>query len=407
MSARSRFTSVHPESGHVFFMIIVLGTSILTLLLLAGFAREYMRLRAMPNLSPPTSPGRDQPFVSLLVPARNEDRNIGRFLEGALQQKYHSYEVVVVDDHSTDATPEIIASYAARYRQLRSIQSAPLPAGWTGKCYACHQAASVARGEWLLFLDADTIPQPSLVAALVTHMQQHHLDMLTIFPLIELGSFWERIILPSFFTLLHSVFPFRRLNAPDVQPEETMANGQCIVVRRHAYEAAGGHHAIRNEVLDDVMLARMLRKAGFRTGAALGLRELRVRMYTNRKEVVEGLSKNAVSGFRSGGSRSLWGGIEQFALALLPLCLFVLGLMLLIIRGDILSWAVIMHAIVVGGIAFGFWSFLLQKRYHLSPLYALLWPFGMICYGLIALLSWRNLLSGRGVMWKGRTYART
>jgi GT2 family glycosyltransferase len=361
----------------------------------------------MPHLASANHQTAHNALVSLLIPARNEARNIAHLLDGALQQTYPHWEIIVVDDDSTDNTPTILAAYGACHTRLRVRQGSPLPLGWTGKCYACQQAAAVAQGEWLLFLDADTRPQPALVASLVTHAQRHNLDMVSIFPAIELGSFWERVILPPFYTLLHAIFPFKRLNASHTPPNEVLANGQCILVRREAYDTVGGHGAVRGEVLDDVMLARVLRRAGFRTGAVLGLQELRVRMYTNGREVVEGLTKNAAAGFTSGGHHSLREGAIQFALALLPICLLVLGGIVMQGTADGFAWAVLGQGVVVVSIALSFWGIVLHRRYQLSPWYAFFWSFGLVCYGCIALRSWWKVQTGRGVLWKGRTYAGT
>lgn len=386
-------------------MALVVLTSIATLLLLALLAHEYMQLQRLPHLVYPRTLWTNPPLVSLLIPVRNEARSIARCLDGVLSQSYHPYEVVVVDDHSTDATPTILAQYAARDTRLRVIQSNPLPAGWTGKCHACQQAADAAHGEWLLFLDADTAPQPDLVAALVSHTQHTQHDMITVFPFLELGSFWERLILPPFFTLIRTIFPFERLNAPDVRPDEVIANGQCILIHRPAYDAIGGHGVVRNAVLDDVMIAQTVRRAGFRTGAVMGLAHLRVRMYTNGREVVEGLTKNAIAGYKSGGTRSVIGGIRQFALALIPPILLAWGIGLVIVRDDVLAWAVFAHALVVMLVAYNLWRILLHRLHALPWVYALFWPFGLISYGMITLRSLWMIRSGRGVVWKGRTYA--
>lgn len=388
-------------------MGIFLVTTTLSVLLLYGFAQEYVRLRLTPHLANPNLsdvPGR--PLVSILIPARNEEHTIARCLDGILNQTYGTYEIIVVDDNSTDATPDILAHYATKQATMRVVAGTPLPPSWAGKCHACQQAAAVAQGEWLLFLDADTMPQPELVAALLTHAYRWQLDMVTVFAFMELGSFWERIILPPFGALLNTIFPFERINAPDAQPEEIIANGQCIFVRRTAYEMIGGHSAVANEVIEDVMLARALKQAGFRIGALQGQPHvIRVRMYTNGREVVEGLTKNAVAGYNSGGSRSVWGGMRMFALTLLPWCLLAWGFVLLIIYGTIQAWAVTVHGMVVTCISMLFWSIFLRQRYALPWYYAILWPFGLLCYGAITIRSLWKILSGRGVIWKGRTYA--
>ncbi len=388
--------------------VVMIGTGFVSVGLLALVAHEYMRLQTLPHLPPPASnTGAKESLVSLLIPARNEARNIGRCLDGALRQSYHPCEVIVVDDGSTDATPEIVRRYAAANSHLHVIAGQPLPPGWAGKCHACQQASSEARGDWLLFLDADTVPQPELVAAMVAHAERHEFDLLTLFPFLELGTFWERVILPPFQNLIQAVFPFARVNAPDVRPEEVLANGQCILVRRAAYEAIGGHAAVYDAVLDDVLLAQTVRRAGFRTGAVVGLDYLRVRMYTNGREVVEGLTKNAVAGFHSGGVRSLLAGGRLFSLAILPLGMVGVGAALVVLRGDTLAWAILSHGVVLLGVEWYWWGSVLHRLYALPRRYALLWQFGLISYGMIALRSLWSIRSGRGVVWKGRRYAGT
>ncbi len=391
--------------------MFILIAGIAALLLLAAYWQDYVRLRQRPQLPPLTSSDSAsdgaQPFVSLVIPARNEAHTIGRCLDGALRQCYAPYEVIVVDDASTDATPAILAQYAARHTQLRIINSGALPPGWTGKAYACQQAASAARGEWLLFLDADTVPHPTLVAALVNTTQRITFDLLTVFPFLELGSFWERVVLPPFRAIIFATFPFERLNAPDVRPHEVAANGQCIFVRRASYAAIGGHEAVRAAVLEDVMLARAIRRAGYRTVAFDGGHHLRVRMYTNGHELLEGLMKNAAAGYASGGQRSFWIGMRQFVLSLAPLWL-IFGGVALLAHDELLQGGVVLALALLASVAaLGLWGAIMRQLYALSGLYALLWTFGLICYGIIVVWSLRQVRSGRGVIWKGRNYVGT
>jgi hypothetical protein len=263
----------------------------------------------------------------------------------------------------------------------------------------------VATGEWLLFLDADTAPQPTLVAALLNHALGHRLDALTIFPFLELGSFWERLVMPPFLGLITASFPYERLSAPDVRPDEVVANGQCILVRRAAYESIGGHGAVRHEVLEDVQLGQRLRAAGYTIGAATGMEQLHVRMYVNGAEVVAGLTKNAAAGYRSAGGRSFWAMTRLLLQAMGPLWLLGAGLVLVLSEGSSLAWIVLAHGIVLAAVAFSFWAVLVRRLYRLPWFYGLLWPFGLLVYCLIAARSLWLVWSGRGVVWKGRSYA--
>ncbi len=369
--------------------------------LLAGFGANWRRLRRIPRLSSPCLPA-DPPFISILIPARNEERAIRRCVSAALAQRYPHFEVVVVDDGSTDRTPLILADLAVSDARLRVVQGRPLPPGWVGKCHACQQASAVARGEWLLFLDADTAPAPDLTAALLSHALTTDGDMVTIFPFLELGSWAERLVLPPFIALIVSIFPFERLAQPDVRPEEVLANGQCIFVRRAAYDAIGGHSAVRGEVLEDVRLGQTLRAAGFTVRGAVGLEYLTVRMYTSAAEVAEGLMKNASAGSRSGGWRSLTGMSLLLAQAYGPCMLFLAGLA----GAPSIAAAVAMSAGIVSWLAgLLFWGTLYRRFYRLSPWYALLWPIGLLMYLFIAGYGILRVQFGRGVTWKGRRYA--
>ncbi len=387
--------------------MILLIAGVVTILLVAGFARELERLRTMPQLCTTNPPEPPQPLVSVIIPARNEAATIAHCLEGVLAQSYRPYEVIVMNDASTDATGAIVADYATRFGQLRLLTSDGPPPGWTGKANACQQAAGAAQGEWLLFLDSDTVAQPTLLESLVSHTTCQQLDMVSIFPFLELKSFWERLILPPFRAIIYATFPFKRLNAADGRPADVAANGQCLFVRATAYHAIDGHGAVPAAVLEDVRLAQTMRQAGFRVGAADGTTYARTRMYTSGHEVIEGLTKNAAAGYVSGGRRSLGVGIWQFFLALAPCWLTSGGLVLLARQDTPQGWFVFGCGLMTALVALAFWSLLLHRLYRLPAWYAWLWPIGLTCYGIIVLRSMWHVRSGRGVRWKGRKYVGT
>ncbi|MFV9503440.1 MAG: glycosyltransferase [Oscillochloridaceae bacterium umkhey_bin13] len=375
-----------------------------TLLLLLGYARDQQRLRQRPRISGPTPIPPKPPQVNLLIPARNEERAIARCVQGALNQTYPAYDVTVVNDGSTDRTGTILAQLATDPR-LHVLDGRPLPTGWVGKCNVCQQLSEAATGEWLLFLDADTAPQPELVAALIDYATTHQLDLVSLFPFLELGSFWERVIMPPFLALIAALYPFERMTHPDARPDEVVANGQCLLVRRSAYEAIGGHGAVRAEVLEDVQLAQAMRRAGFRVGGAEGLHLLRVRMYTNGREVAEGLIKNAAAGARSGGWRSSWIAMRQMGLALGPLWLIGAGLVIVARGAPREGRGVLALGLLSFSMGLRLWATLYQRLYRLNPAYALIWPFGQMGYLLLAAWGMWQVRRGRGVVWKGRRYA--
>ncbi len=392
--------------GNVSMLLIAI--CLLALLVISGHLREYRAMRALPHLLPPPALPNPAPQISVIIPARNEAGCIARCLDGVLTQHYPSYEVIVVDDHSTDATPSILARYAAWHPRLRVVAGAGLPTGWTGKAWACQQGAQVARGVWLVFLDADTFAQPDLLGALLHNALCTGRDVVSVFPFLELGSFWERLLLPPFRAMIYAAYPHQRIAAADAQASEVMANGQCILVRQSVYAAIGGHAAVKSDVLEDVWLARHLHDAGAQVAAVQGGALVQVRMYTSGGEVVQGLTKNASAGFRSAGGRAVLAGVRQFALALLPLWLLLLTLFFVVQSG--LQPAALV-ALLSCGVAFAlaFWlrTLLLFEMYRLPWHYTLLWPLGMAIYGVIVARSAWLVASGHGVLWKGRTYAGT
>ncbi|WP_245860701.1 glycosyltransferase [Candidatus Chloroploca asiatica] len=383
----------------MFFFALASG---LTILLLVGYWRDWRRVRRQPRFRAPAPLPADAPLVSILIPARNEERAIGRSVAGALAQDYPQFEVVVVDDGSTDGTAARLAELANS--KLRVLAGQPLPAGWVGKCNACQQLGETAHGEWLLYLDADTAPAPQLTSVLMRYATAKNLDLVTVLPLLELGTFWERVILPPFLGMITTLYPFERFEDPKVRPEQVFANGPCILIRREAYEAIGGHGAVRNEVLEDVQLAQALRRAGYRLGGGEGFDYLRVRMYNNGREVAEGLMKNAAAGYRSGGRRSGWIALRQFILALGPYWIMGSGAALLALGSDTLGWSIIALGLGSFVASLLLWGWLYRRLYRLSGWYGLLWPLGMMSYLLIAGWGMWRVGSGRGVVWKGRTY---
>jgi chlorobactene glucosyltransferase len=378
--------------------IFIIGCAALIVL---GIAQELLRFRRFPWIGPAAVPP-DAPLVSLIIPARNEERVIGACLSGALDQQYPAYEVLLIDDSSVDTTAAIAAEFAAHDPRLRLLSSTDLPPGWVGKCHACAQAAGHAHGEWLLFLDADTRPQPALIGGMLAYAGQQQLDALSLFPRLELGSFWERLILPAFYTLVRAVYPAERVNAADAAPTEVLANGQALLLRRSAYEAIGGHAAVRNEVLEDVYLAQALRRAGCRIGIALAPELLSVRMYTSGAEVVAGLGKNAAAGYYNGGWRARRAMLRLLGLSLLPFWLPALAVTITPAHSG--GSATLLLSLLALIWATGYRIWLLRRLYALPWYFGLLWPLALLSYALIALRSIWHVRRGRGVNWKGRTY---
>jgi len=230
------------------------------------------------------------PTASLLVPARNEAHNLAETLPGFLRQGVQ--EILILDDNSTDATAKLVEQYSRQDVRLRLISGLPKPEGWMGKTWACHQLAQAAQGEVLIFTDADVYWSECGVRAVLAHMQRSGAGLVSVYPRQMTHSLIERVLLPLIDDVLLCYLPYPLTKTPF--PLAAAANGQVMAFTRQAYLAAGGHAAVRGEVLEDVRLAQKTKAAGQRIALALGGRLVAVRMYRSLAEIVEGLGKNLI-----------------------------------------------------------------------------------------------------------------
>ncbi|MBK9715837.1 MAG: glycosyltransferase [Kouleothrix sp.] len=383
--------------------LLLLPISLLCIAVAASCVQEVLRELLAPRLGPPPAQPREQPLVSVLIPARNEAARIGPCMAGLAGQTYRGFEVIVVDDHSSDGTAGVVRAYADRLPALEIIQGAPLPAGWAGKCWACWQAAGSARGEWLLFLDADVIPRPELLAALVARTQSHAADLLTLMPLQRLGSAAERLVLPTFMALLYGLYPLDLVSDP--RSPIAFANGPCLLIRREVYRATDGHRAVRASILEDTDLGQRVKAAGYRLWAAAAPDLIEIRMYTGWADLAEGLSKNAVAGYRSGGVRSGWVGARLALVAFFPGYLLAMGaLMAAGSPAAPLGGVLLLHGALLMAIALFCWGWVARRRYRVVMWWGWLFPLGVAIYFALTARALLRLRTGRGVTWKGRTF---
>jgi glycosyltransferase involved in cell wall biosynthesis len=226
------------------------------------------------------------PEVSIIVPARNEEVSLGDCLRSLVAQRGMHFEIIVVDDHSTDRTREIAKSFPG----VRVISPGPLPEGWTGKNRAVVAGAGEARGEWLLFTDADTVHLPSSLARAVEEAKRERADLLSYSPEQVVVTWAERIVMPVVFAELAGQYPPEKVRQPN--SGIVAANGQYLLVRRSAYEEAGGHRAVADQILEDVALAKRFRAAGKQVYFRYGRGAVRARMYRDWNQLREGWTKN-------------------------------------------------------------------------------------------------------------------
>jgi chlorobactene glucosyltransferase len=378
--------------------------TLVSVLLALWYVQDVIAAFRTPRLDPPPGLPDDGPLVTVIIPARNEATRIGACLEGLAQQSYRHFEVIVVDDDSHDGTADVVRAYATCLPSLTVLSSKTLPHDWAGKCWACWQGANQARGAWLLFLDADVVPRPGLIAALVERARAGR-DMITLVPLIHLTSFAERLVLPPFIGLISAIYPFDRVNDPS--SPLAFAIGQCIMMRRETYAAIGGHRAVRGSVLEDMDLARLVKQSGYALEAAHAPDLLEVRMYNGWSTLSEGLKKNAVAGYRSGGTRSGLIGLRLGLMATMPWNMLAARFALTLLGGD----PALAQALALAGVALLLigaicWGIVLRYRFRISTLWGVLYGVGTAVYFALAAQALRQIRSGKGVAWKGRMFLR-
>lgn len=363
-----------------------------------AYVYEYVRLRRIPKLELLRKTTTIEPdCVSVILPARNESRHIIACLEGLDQQQITRMEVFLVDDQSQDETAALARAYPARYMNVQVIEGSPLPEGWLGKSWACWQAAARARSEWLLFIDADVRLEPGMLTTLLAYARQEQLDMLGLLPRLVVGSLAERLVLPSFFYLLMGIYPFERMNEPE-QPAFVL--GQCVLIRRSAYERAGGHAAVRQNIIEDVGLAQNLKAAGYRIAMLSAPDLVHVRMYDGWQALSEGMTKHARAGMGDTGLRAMLVAMRQAFVAWLPLDLLLLAALL---RRPPIERRQLAFAGV--GLFAGqqwLWSWAVRRYLGLGRMEALLMPVGTLSYFLLAARAMLGLRLGRTMRWKGR-----
>lgn len=339
------------------------------------------------------------PIVSVLVPARNEEDNIYLCASSLLNQDYSEFEVLVLDDNSTDGTWQILSELASGNSRIRTIKGKPLPDGWLGKHWACHQLAQEAEGELLLFTDADTRHHPLTLRDAVASLFAWKADLLTAFPYEEVVSWGERLTVPLVPWFAISFLPlFLAYRLPN--PSLSATIGQFMLFRREAYEKIGGYEAIRQEPVDDVVLGRKIKAEGLKWRMINGSERVRCRMYHSFREAYSGFTKNLFAGFNFKILKFIliwmWLGIA-FIEPIIVLAIALAGLVSLSAFSIFLATAAIAISLVIWGIS--------NWRFHFPMYLTLLYPLTIAIALSIAIGSIISALTGK-INWKGRTFSR-
>ena len=348
-----------------------------------------------------------RPMVSIIVPARNEEQNIRRCVQSLLEQDYGNYEVIAVDDGSTDATESILDDLVRSHpngKRLWVLRLRDLPADWAGKPHAIHRGVQEAQGSWLLFTDADTWHAPSALRSALTQAQNEKADLFTLGSTQILPTFWDRALMPMAYLGISMLYPPGLVNNP--KSSLAVANGQYILIRRAVYDQLGGYARpdLRGTLLDDRDLAHIVKNNGFRLRFVDGLGLVHVHMYQSFSAIWRGWRKNAYLGNRGGLAFVL---LELFGLPMISIVPFLLPLLARLIRtkqGPAVSMPEAIGATALELtplLAYRIW---LNRSLNVPWYYAFSHPLaGAVFEGILG-QSMLYILSGKGVDWRGRRY---
>ncbi len=339
------------------------------------------------------------PLVSILVPARDEEDMIRACLESLSNQDYVNLEILVIDDNSRDGTAEIAREVATQDDRIKVYTGKPLPDGWAGKPYACSQLAEQARGEWLLFVDADTVHEAHMVRSVLATAIEHDTALLSGFPRQIAGSFLQKVGIPLIYFIIMSWFPIWWLQNPR-HPRGSLAIGQFLLFRRVDYEAVGGHNAVKSRILEDVWLGMEITRHGGRH-LAIDLSPVTAcHMYRNVHDMWEGFTKWCYS------VASLF--LPGLVVLILAAYFFYVAPFFFLWQQFIghpgpqaLSFIIMLQVCIVL-----FIRFIISHRLRESVFSPLLHLPGIIFLMVNAVLACVRWVTGAGVTWKDRLYNR-
>lgn len=359
----------------ILIILIILTTTLLFNSLFGPFLKRPHELKFHPR-------------VSVLIPARNEEKNIATCLDHLLAQDYDSFEIIVLDDQSDDRTAAIVSGYARDHAHVILINGQTLPAGWTGKNWACQQLAQVAGGDIIIFTDADTEHGPAAIRNSLGWMQKYQVDMLSAFPQQITKTFSEKLIVPVIDFFVYGLLPLWTTYFIK-SAAFAAANGQWIVFKKTVYEQIGGHQSVKNEIVEDVELNRLAKRQGFKTMTLAGTKAVFCRMYHSAAEVWHGFSKNFYG--LTGHQVSIFFLIE---LALLSCCVLPYVLWPFYPQSALLSIILLLNMVIRAVLAVRF--------KHPLFISVLLHPLAILYAAIIGINSFYQFHWGH-FQWKDRT----
>lgn len=343
------------------------------------------------------STGKHRPLLSILIPVRDEEINIRECLESVLSCRTDSIEleILVMNDYSEDGTISEVKKVMARDSRVHLYEGQPLPEGWMGKSYACHQLSQHAQGEWWLFVDADVRLGPEALEAAMITARSQQTGLISGFPRMETATWLERLVVPMMAFVIGYHLPIMMVRRSP-RPFYLAVTGAWLMIHRDSYVRCGGHKHIFNHIVEDMELAKAVKKAGDPVTLADVQRHTSARMYRNAAQVWEGYKKNIFAG--TGRNPLLVLGITALytLLFIWPLLMLIYGLITM--QMELIGWSA--AAVLAGMLSKGIIDHHSGKPFWMGVLL----PASALCLILILLDSWFAGIKGKGYSWKGRTY---
>ncbi|MCD6122177.1 MAG: glycosyltransferase [Spirochaetales bacterium] len=337
-------------------------------------------------------------LISIIVPARDEEKNIIPCLETLVKQNFTAKEIIVVNDGSSDKTEELVKKFIENNPEVRLINGKPMPDGWIGKTYALSQGLENAAGNYVLFTDADSRHKPHALSTVFKKLINDKAAVLSILPFLESVTFWEKVIQPFVGEMFLVSMPFKKVN--DMNSKVVLCNGQFLLTRKDVIESIGGLAAIKGNILDDIAFARLVKDSKRKISLYYGGDLFSVRMYSGLKDILNGWSKNFYRGFT----------LNYHELMIIPA---VLAILLLFILPFLLPiFAVILPGFTLLRLSISLLpmfievaiTYLKRKKHNIYPETS--WTIGIAAffYIYIMIVSTVRTVFGIGVKWKGRSY---
>jgi len=383
-------------------LIVVTSLSLLfwllTLMALMDHYGKEPRIHRLPGVPD----GRDLPLLSVIVPARNEEERIAACLQAVLGQDYPRFEVLVVDDRSEDRTAAVVEQIARNDSRVRLLRGKPLPAGWAGKCHAIHQGVEEAGGSWLLMLDTDTYLQPGCLTAAMADAIAERADLYTLIFEAPCGSFWEKVVQPLFFQLIIMSLPLSKLNDPACK--EAAAPGPFLLFRRSAYEAIGGHAAMKDEVVEDLRLAQKIKEEGYQLRVVNAVSLVTSHRRIGLKEIWHGWSRVFYTGLNKNPLKGLLALAAMGVFLLLPWLVPFYALAEILVGHSSPGMTALLFLGILHGLVFLAIRKELYLFYRLDRSWALLQPLAVVIAMAILVNSMLRESGAGTVVWRGRRY---